>query len=252
MSPSNTWRSAFRAATIRMMDIGAAAVPLPERAFDAVSIVDVLFHIVDDERYAQALANLSGLLKPGGTMILSENLVPRQSRAAHQVTRSRGWILSALAAAGLVVTHEYPMFFLMNTPVSSDRRLLHKWWELVMKVVPRHEAIGWAVGATVFPIETRVDTPRGRPALAVDDVGCLSPSVRLDESTNPHMMAAVERAGTVMTVVGARPNFMKTIPVIAALKRRTTSVRHTLVHTGQHYDDAMSRIFLRGARRRGP
>ena len=58
------------------------------------------------------------------------------------------------------------------------------------------------------------------------------------------MMAAVERAGTVMTVVGARPNFMKTIPVIAALKRRTTSVRHTLVHTGQHYDDAMSRIFL--------
>ena len=57
-------------------------------------------------------------------------------------------------------------------------------------------------------------------------------------------MAAVERAGTVMTVVGARPNFMKTIPVIAALKRRTTSVRHTLVHTGQHYDDAMSRIFL--------
>jgi UDP-N-acetylglucosamine 2-epimerase (non-hydrolysing) len=47
-----------------------------------------------------------------------------------------------------------------------------------------------------------------------------------------------------MSVVGARPNFMKTVPVIAALKRRTDTVRHTLVHTGQHYDDAMSRIFL--------
>lgn len=57
------------------------------------------------------------------------------------------------------------------------------------------------------------------------------------------MMAAVERAVSVMTVVGARPNFMKTVPVIAALRRRTTA-RHTLVHTGQHYDDAMSRIFL--------
>jgi UDP-N-acetylglucosamine 2-epimerase (non-hydrolysing) len=58
------------------------------------------------------------------------------------------------------------------------------------------------------------------------------------------MMAGVERAGGVMTVVGARPNFMKTIPVIAALKRRDAPVRHTLVHTGQHYDDAMSTVFL--------
>jgi UDP-N-acetylglucosamine 2-epimerase (non-hydrolysing) len=47
-----------------------------------------------------------------------------------------------------------------------------------------------------------------------------------------------------MSVVGARPNFMKTVPVIAALTRRTDVVRHTLVHTGQHYDDAMSQIFL--------
>jgi UDP-N-acetylglucosamine 2-epimerase (non-hydrolysing) len=37
---------------------------------------------------------------------------------------------------------------------------------------------------------------------------------------------------------------MKTVPVVAALQRRPDAVRHTLVHTGQHYDDAMSRIFL--------
>jgi UDP-N-acetylglucosamine 2-epimerase (non-hydrolysing) len=48
----------------------------------------------------------------------------------------------------------------------------------------------------------------------------------------------------VMSVVGARPNFMKTVPVIAALQHRSDPVQHTLVHTGQHYDDAMSRIFL--------
>jgi UDP-N-acetylglucosamine 2-epimerase (non-hydrolysing) len=48
----------------------------------------------------------------------------------------------------------------------------------------------------------------------------------------------------VLSVVGARPNFMKTAPVISALARRPDPVRHTLVHTGQHYDDAMSKIFL--------
>ena len=42
-------------------------------------------------------------------------------------------------------------------------------------------------------------------------------------------------------VVGARPNFMKAAPVIAALSKR--SVAQTLVHTGQHYDANMSEIF---------
>ena len=46
----------------------------------------------------------------------------------------------------------------------------------------------------------------------------------------------------VVSVVGTRPNFMKTAPVIAALSQRP--IRHTLVHTGQHYDQAMSRVFI--------
>ena len=58
---------------------------------------------------------------------------------------------------------------------------------------------------------------------------------------DPRRMRAVRH---VMSVVGARPNFMKTAPVIAALARRPDPVRHTLVHTGQHYDAAMSRVFL--------
>jgi UDP-N-acetylglucosamine 2-epimerase (non-hydrolysing) len=46
----------------------------------------------------------------------------------------------------------------------------------------------------------------------------------------------------IVHVVGARPNFMKAAPVIHALNSR--SVRQTLVHTGQHYDAAMSDIFF--------
>ena len=54
----------------------------------------------------------------------------------------------------------------------------------------------------------------------------------------------MRRVRHVLSVVGARPNFMKAAPVIAALGRMRTPMRHTLVHTGQHYDDAMSRIFI--------
>lgn len=48
----------------------------------------------------------------------------------------------------------------------------------------------------------------------------------------------------VVSVVGTRPNFMKTAPVVAQLARRDGEFESLLVHTGQHYDDAMSRIFL--------
>ena len=48
----------------------------------------------------------------------------------------------------------------------------------------------------------------------------------------------------VMHVVGARPNFMKIAPVIRALDERA-GVSQYLVHTGQHYDDAMSGTFFR-------
>ncbi len=44
-------------------------------------------------------------------------------------------------------------------------------------------------------------------------------------------------------VVGARPNFMKVAPVIRAARARP-GVEQVLVHTGQHYDHAMSDAFF--------
>jgi UDP-N-acetylglucosamine 2-epimerase (non-hydrolysing) len=48
----------------------------------------------------------------------------------------------------------------------------------------------------------------------------------------------------VLHVVGARPNFMKVAPVMRALARRGGRFEQRLVHTGQHYDEAMSQIFF--------
>ncbi|MFB9799467.1 non-hydrolyzing UDP-N-acetylglucosamine 2-epimerase [Streptomonospora salina] len=46
-----------------------------------------------------------------------------------------------------------------------------------------------------------------------------------------------------MHIVGARPNFVKAAPVVAALEAR--GLRQSVVHTGQHYDDRMSAVFFR-------
>lgn len=46
----------------------------------------------------------------------------------------------------------------------------------------------------------------------------------------------------VLTVVGARPQFVKAAPLVAAMEKRFD---HILLHTGQHFDDAMSGAFFR-------
>ncbi len=48
----------------------------------------------------------------------------------------------------------------------------------------------------------------------------------------------------IVYVVGTRPNFVKTAPVIGALRARLPQGRHAIVHTGQHYDRLMSEVFL--------
>ncbi|MBW6394561.1 UDP-N-acetylglucosamine 2-epimerase (non-hydrolyzing) [Thermus sp. SYSU G05001] len=47
----------------------------------------------------------------------------------------------------------------------------------------------------------------------------------------------------ILTVVGARPQFIKAAAVSRVL-RAIPAVREVLVHTGQHYDDNMSRVFF--------
>jgi UDP-N-acetylglucosamine 2-epimerase (non-hydrolysing) len=63
----------------------------------------------------------------------------------------------------------------------------------------------------------------------------------------------------IVSVVGARPNFMKAAPIISAVDRHNRSslvtpsaadstdemIEHILVHTGQHYDELMSDSFFR-------
>jgi len=73
------------------------------------------------------------------------------------------------------------------------------------------------------------------------------------------MQRSEARVMKILTVVGARPNFMKAAPIIAAIKEynrrlladtayrpesQVETIRHILVHTGQHYDEVMSGSFF--------
>ncbi len=53
---------------------------------------------------------------------------------------------------------------------------------------------------------------------------------------------------TFVSVVGARPQFVKLAPICQAFAEQANGngrvIEHKIIHTGQHYDDAMSRVFF--------
>ena len=48
----------------------------------------------------------------------------------------------------------------------------------------------------------------------------------------------------IISVVGARPNFMKVAPIHRAFKKYRNEINHLICHTGQHYDHNMSKVFF--------
>lgn len=48
----------------------------------------------------------------------------------------------------------------------------------------------------------------------------------------------------IISVVGARPNYMKVAPIHRAFQKYSDKVKHLICHTGQHYDVNMSKVFF--------
>ena len=79
----------------QQLDISTPQLPVLGE-FDAVSCFDVLFHIVDDEKYNRAITNIASLVKSGGYFIYSDNFMKSQARIEHQSGRTEEAILAAL------------------------------------------------------------------------------------------------------------------------------------------------------------
>ncbi len=118
--------------------------------YDLITAMDVLFHIVDEAKYKAALKNISAALAPHGRFVFSDNFPHTRVEVAHHISRSDAEITHALHSAGLEIVERRPMFVLMNTPVKYGDTV---WWRFCRGILQRASALGWLLGAVLFPLE---------------------------------------------------------------------------------------------------
>ncbi|SEF93438.1 Methyltransferase domain-containing protein [Nonomuraea solani] len=149
-------RLRFPETEILRLDITDPAGALEPASFGAVSAMDMLFHITDDERYRAALRSIGAATKPGGTFVLSENFLHgREQRGEHQVNHTLSWITGALDEAGFDVVRRVPMLVLMNAQVDANP-VWRKLWGGFLRAATLTEFTGGLTGGLLTLAERRL------------------------------------------------------------------------------------------------
>ena len=161
-------------------DVGDEGHPFGDQRFTIVTAMDVLYHLVDDRRYAQALSNVFELLEPAGCFVFTENFVHGDAvRVPHQVSRSLHEIEQAATGAGFEIVRRRPVFYLMNTPIDSTSHVHQAWWRMLKRLASRDEWIGAGVGALLYPFELAL-VSRLAEGPSTELMVCRRPAARRD------------------------------------------------------------------------
>ncbi len=129
--------------------------PYEPASFDIITAFDILIHIVDDDRYHNALSNIHALLKPGGTFVFSEPFPchKRVGNGKHHLCRRLDEVQDALVKAGFEIVQRRPMFEIMASPADTTKRWRRNLWYKRLTPILSKPFWGGAAGALMYPLE---------------------------------------------------------------------------------------------------
>lgn len=93
-------RKRYPAAAFMKVDIGSSVSPALGQ-FDIISAFDVLYHIVDDGAFANAIANIAGCAAPGATIFITDAVCAAGRPAEHVRYRSAEEYRAQLSRHGI-------------------------------------------------------------------------------------------------------------------------------------------------------
>lgn len=109
-------RETFPDSDFLIGDVGAEEVPVTG-PFEIVSAISVLYHLVDDDRFEQAVAHLTRLVSGGGYLLITDRFTrPLLPSASHARFRPLGLYRTLLLERGVHIVDVLPMYYFLNKP----------------------------------------------------------------------------------------------------------------------------------------
>jgi 2-polyprenyl-3-methyl-5-hydroxy-6-metoxy-1,4-benzoquinol methylase len=127
----------------------------PLGSYDVVSCMDVLFHIIDDQRFEKAIENIAILTKEEGYFIYSDLYLRNREvmRGESQVCRTKDYLLKVFEKNGFELITFKPFLYLTNNPLDSRNPLLKAYWFLLHNSLYALPFLGNILGPVIYPIE---------------------------------------------------------------------------------------------------
>lgn len=145
-------------ATGRFVTADLSATTFPIKAgYSTVTAMNVLLHIIDEEGFVRALGHLSGLVQPGGHLLVADPalLVGKPWVADTSRTRPLAAYVDTLEREGLKFIRVAPTTVLGADPIEGHSRwesaVSRRSWGLVMRA-DRH-GLGRAVGPLIYLLD---------------------------------------------------------------------------------------------------
>ncbi len=143
-------------------DVSAETLPV-DGAFDVISVMSVLLHVTDDERWARALRNLHDLLEPGGHLIVIDAITahdwygppvdPTSSSRARPLAEYR----EGLRAAGFELVELRPATVVLSNVGDTRSRYtfaaMWRAWGLLSQLTHGRERVGTVAGAVLKTVD---------------------------------------------------------------------------------------------------
>lgn len=122
--------------------------------YDQVSCMDVLFHIVDDQRFEQSVANIASVIKPGGHFIYSDFYLHGDViRGESQVSRSKKYLMDVFEKNNLELVTFKPFMYYTNKPVDTKNPIIKAFWFLLENGLYVLPFMGHVMGPLMYPFE---------------------------------------------------------------------------------------------------
>ena len=159
-------RARFSGSAFHVADVVApefASLRFSRDTYDLVAAIDVLYHQIDDEDFAQALRNVGARVAVGGYLLVSDVFSdPARQIAPHVKRRPITQYKSLLSGLGFALVGREPVFAVLGDPVPRHGHLgdfaLFNIWRVISKslrAAPEavRSSLGWAVAAGVLPLD---------------------------------------------------------------------------------------------------